>query len=305
MQKTCSAARRSALVVVAIILLALVGPWSLRARQTAEQPPIELPPESLAAIDTICSNLATEIQKHRFSSVAVFGASWDEQDFTELGAAIGDSVSSSLSSKAGGFSVLDRTQLAAMLQDDRISKLMADSTNNSQWIASDLKIPALVQITLTDQSPVSITVNLALQESSPKRLKPIRAWKLEMNLSHPLLESLSRTLLTGEAAPKTGSRGQQSPPESPAFRAPQCLVCPHPPYTQAARTAKWRGSFSFALLVRPDGTPSDILLLDPAPYGIGGVAIDTIKKWKFSPALDASKSPVPEHIKLGLSFQFF
>jgi hypothetical protein len=302
-----SAASFSAAIFIA---LALLG--SCPSAGSAQQPAtpsspsaIELPPDALASLDTACSELAAEIQKHHIASVAVFGASWDQQDFTELGAAIGDAVSSHLASKAAGFSVLDRAQLASMLQDDRISNLMADSTNNSQWLANELKLPALIQVTLTDQSPVSLTLNLALQESNPKRQKPIRTWKFEMNLSHPLLESLYRTLLTGDAAPKGSSQQQESPAEPPAAQAPQCLVCPHPAYTQAARTAKWHGSFSFSVLVNADGTTSDILLLEPAPYDIGGVAIDTIKKWKFSPALDRNNSPIPQHVKLGLSFQFF
>jgi TonB family protein len=293
--------RRISLVPIAIFLLAAQGP-SVHAQQIAAATQPDLPPEFITALDAACSNLAAEIQKHRFSSVAVFGAAWDLENFTELGSAIGDAVSSHLAAKASHFSVVDREQLRAKLESDRMQRLMVLRADSAQWLASDLKIPGVVLVTLNDLKGTSLTVHLTLFDSNLRHDTSLTDNKFDLPVSAPLFESLHRSLLTPELIAK---RDEELNATTGPRLMPECDYCPRPDYTDAARRAKWQGSILLSALVTPEGNATEILVLDGAPYLIDRSMVSDLKTWRFRPALDASNHAVAQRIQVTSTFALF
>lgn len=293
-------------VSTALVCISLV-PCAAEPRP-AQQPPsaqpkIALPPDAGTALDSICSKLAAEIQRRHFSSVAVFGASGPTQDFTELGAAIGDTVSEHLASAATGFAVVGRDELRAKLQADRISDLMALRTFSAQWLIREFNIPAATAVTLANPTESSVVLRVYLFDSNLHHLKSLAGWEFPLQLSPELRESLNRSLLTPEIAaapPKDLKIGQQSPDDR---SEPLCVLCRQPDYTPEARDAHWSGESHVSALISSNGKATEILLLDGAPYFLDRAEINIVKTWKFKPALNANQVPIAKRVQIIFTFQ--
>ena len=300
-------ARRIPLALIFLLLIAVPTPPA-HARQGASSAQPDLPPEFIAALDTACSNLAVEIQKRHFPSVSVFGAAWSIENFTELGSVIGDAVSSHLATKASGFTLVDRDQLRDKLEADRMSSLMALRTDSAQWLAGDLKIPAVVLVTLSDLKERLMVIHLSLFHSNPRQFdsnpghdRPLADFKFDLPVSALLFESLHRSLLTADLIAKPPANKELANMVR-GRSMPECTYCPRPDYTEDARRARWRGSILLSALVTPQGKATEILILESAPYLIDRSMVDDIKDWKFKPALDASTQPVAKRVQLTASF---
>jgi TonB family protein len=71
---------------------------------------------------------------------------------------------------------------------------------------------------------------------------------------------------------------------------------PHPEYSEEARKAKFMGTCALNLVVGPDGRPRDIAIARSVGLGLDEKAIETVKTWKFEPALKDGK-PVAVQIR--------
>jgi TonB family protein len=82
-------------------------------------------------------------------------------------------------------------------------------------------------------------------------------------------------------------------PEDRIYRANEPGVSPpalikktEPTYSQiATRLRATSGQVQLQILIRPDGSPSDFKVLTPLGYGLDEKAIDTVRHWKFKPAM--------------------
>lgn len=86
--------------------------------------------------------------------------------------------------------------------------------------------------------------------------------------------------------------------------APVAIYKPEPLYTEAARRAKIQGTAVFWAIIGADGAVKDVTitkLLDP---GLDQNAMDTIRTWKFKPAMKAGE-PVACKVAVEVSFKIF
>lgn len=86
--------------------------------------------------------------------------------------------------------------------------------------------------------------------------------------------------------------------------APVPIYKPHPAYTQAARAAKLQGTSILQILVGADGDVKSATIARPFDQGLDQSAVDTVKTWKFQPALRAGK-PVACRVMVEVSFRIF
>jgi len=84
-----------------------------------------------------------------------------------------------------------------------------------------------------------------------------------------------------------------------------CLYCPEPGYTDEARRAKLEGTILVQVLVGPDGKAQRIEITRGLGLGLDERAKEAIRAWRFSPALDAAKRPVPCWVTIETRFQLF
>jgi TonB family protein len=75
--------------------------------------------------------------------------------------------------------------------------------------------------------------------------------------------------------------------------APALLFKVEPSYSDEARALKVAGTVTVQVIVNPDGTASDFVVLEGLGYGLDEKAIEAISRWKFRPGtLDGNPVPV-------------
>jgi periplasmic protein TonB len=86
---------------------------------------------------------------------------------------------------------------------------------------------------------------------------------------------------------------------------PACLYCPEPPYTDEARKAKLQGNVILRVLIGADGRAARIQLVRGLGMGLDEQALQAARSWRFVPARDARRQPVPTWVIIETRFQLF
>jgi len=106
-----------------------------------------------------------------------------------------------------------------------------------------------------------------------------------------------------------GSRDGSGDSQDRAFAnvasMPACRYCPEPQYTDDARGAKLEGRLTARVLVGPDGRAQEIRILKGLGMGLDERTIEAIRTWRFAPALDARRQPMPVWVTIETSFRLY
>jgi TonB family protein len=122
--------------------------------------------------------------------------------------------------------------------------------------------------------------------------------------SNTMGSSRGNTMGDGE---KDGPGGQSSSltKYSAGVTLPKCAFCPDPQYSDEAREAKLQGAVTLLVLVGADGRASQIRVVRGIGLGLDDRAVQAIRRWKFVPALDASRHAVPAWVTVEAVFRLF
>jgi TonB family protein len=102
--------------------------------------------------------------------------------------------------------------------------------------------------------------------------------------------------------------GYRTVPPPPTFdpdvTRPKLLRRVDPMYTPAGMQARVRGTVKLAATVQPDGTVSDIVVVESLDKrrGLDEAAIAALRQWRFEPARRAGQ-PIPFRIHAGMTFR--
>lgn len=91
----------------------------------------------------------------------------------------------------------------------------------------------------------------------------------------------------------------------PGFIPPICSYCPYPSYADDARRAKVEGSVTLQVLVGTDGRAQNVRIVQGIGFGLDQRAVETVRTWKFIPARDGAKRPVPAWVTVEATFRLF
>jgi TonB family protein len=86
--------------------------------------------------------------------------------------------------------------------------------------------------------------------------------------------------------------------------APVPIFKPEPAYSQEARKAKLQGTVGMLVVIDATGTVTDCKVVKPLGMGLDEKAIETVRTWKFKPALK-NGTPVPVRVFVELTFRRF
>jgi len=86
------------------------------------------------------------------------------------------------------------------------------------------------------------------------------------------------------------------------MRNPVPIETPDPAYPSSARKNKIMGDTTVAMTVLADGSVSDIRLIGTATHSLDDATLETLKGWKFKPAMCGSE-PVVSDIEVVVSFR--
>jgi TonB family protein len=84
---------------------------------------------------------------------------------------------------------------------------------------------------------------------------------------------------------------------------PECVYCPHPKYTPEAAAAKYEGAFVLEVVVNLEGRAEQIVVVKGRDYGLENSAVETVKEWKFKPAVGPDGNPVAVILLLEITFR--
>jgi TonB family protein len=85
---------------------------------------------------------------------------------------------------------------------------------------------------------------------------------------------------------------------------PRALSAPDPQYTEEARRERFRGEVLLCVVVGADGEPRNIWVARTLGHGLDASSVETIKHWKFSPAVKNGE-PVAAVVNVETSFNIY
>jgi TonB family protein len=86
--------------------------------------------------------------------------------------------------------------------------------------------------------------------------------------------------------------------------APIPTYKPEPPYTPEAKAAKLQGTVTLWIVIGADGAVTEAKVIRELGKGLDESAVQTVKTWKFKPAMKDGK-PVPCGVSVEIDFKFF
>lgn len=271
----------------------------------AQESAFELPREAASQLDSLAARVAGQIRQSKIDPadtrilVIDFSNSSDKR-FSRLGTLLAEQFSRSLASHADGFSVPDCKLLTEYLRNNFIDLGDMRDEGVAIAVARFLGASGIVTGDLKQDPDRKLLVTLQFQGVGTP-------WAMGTTLS--LTDQME--MLLKEPAPSF-VRDPASVPLEPEVQAagingvgtPECAYCPPPLLTDAARLSKYRGSITLSVVVTPAGAADSIFVLKGAPFQMNEQAIETVRKWKFKPAMKNGKpvsSRVPVEIDLRIS----
>ncbi|MGO8787773.1 MAG: TonB family protein [Terriglobia bacterium] len=86
--------------------------------------------------------------------------------------------------------------------------------------------------------------------------------------------------------------------------SPEPIYKPEPPYTKEAKAAKLQGTVVLSIVIGVDGAVTDAKVVQGFDKGLTQNAVDTVKTWKFKPAMKGGR-PVACRVMVEVSFRVF
>ncbi len=86
--------------------------------------------------------------------------------------------------------------------------------------------------------------------------------------------------------------------------APIPIYKPEPAYSEEARKAKYQGTVVLFIVVDASGAVTTCRVIKPLGLGLDEKAVETVRTWKFKPALK-NGTPVPVQVTVEVSFRLF
>jgi periplasmic protein TonB len=86
--------------------------------------------------------------------------------------------------------------------------------------------------------------------------------------------------------------------------APRPVYDPDPEYSEEARKAKFQGTVLLSAIIGPDGRPRDLRVVRSLGMGLDQKAVDTVWKWRFSPAMKGNQ-PVSVQVSIEVAFRLY
>jgi TonB family protein len=104
--------------------------------------------------------------------------------------------------------------------------------------------------------------------------------------------------------PETGVSRIVREGNNTVFRFPTCEKCPDPPYTEAARKKGLQGQLLFLATISAQGIVEQLVLVKGFDKGLSDSAAETIRNWRFKPAIGVDGRPFPARVPIQVKFLF-
>jgi TonB family protein len=223
---------------------------------------------------------------------------------SRFGIQLADSISVELLAQGHGIQIVDRTHLRDYLVREHIPSNALKGREAARWLATEFQANAVLLGTI-ERLGDHFNLLIELLNISNDKVGPQEA--MEIAIPEPQ-EALAPFEPYDEERPRV-----KIPPghDSTPFRAgvngagvPQCVYCPSPQYTNAARKAKFTGTVVLEVTVTEEGRAVDSGVLKGVPFGLNEAAVKAISGWSFKPATYGGK-PITARVPIETTFQLY
>jgi TonB family protein len=200
--------------------------------------------------------------------------------------------------------VIDRSELPRKVAEDRLLEGDDRRPDVQNCYAVELGADAVVEGFLDD---VSKGITLRIKTWRVGDRKVIFEKGITLTLTPEMKALAAKPVFHPQAAPLSGKNTWVKPQHPPVadvaatpvpkccdkgYTTPSCLYCPHPDFPPAATAGKEQGAILLDVQIDTDGFPAKISVFQGLPCGLNQSAIDTVKKWKFTPATGPDEKAV-------------
>jgi TonB family protein len=260
-------------------------------------------------IDALAGKLATQIIKNKLKSVVVVGVIGPSKHVTELGKELREILSDSLARQGGKFTVIDGEAIRAILHKNRIAEDMLYSDALGDWIALHMQADGIVTGHIDGVRDGSAVLTTELLRMSKYETNPRAELHSTILLTQSQIHAADRKYVPSaeEATAKYDNeraRMEESTTKNSNGQAKMaaCLSCPKPEYSSQARARGVRGTVYLLVIVQKDGTADNVLVTSPLGYGLDSMAVNSVLRWKFKPAIDPQGNPAASQVPIEIFF---
>jgi TonB family protein len=232
---------------------------------------------------------------------------------TELGQWLAVEFSRTLHKEGRGFLQISRGESLWSVAQDRLVSESFDTPEATACYEEDAGGALVAQGVMEDLSDRVALMLKVWRISDRKQI-------FEDSITIPLTETMqalhSRPATKSQVPPLTGVEVRINPEhelgdgEIPTagtngYSHPSCVHCINASYSAAASKAKIQGTVYLSVVVGVDGAADKISVIRGLPCGLNQQVIDTLRQWKFKPAIDAQGNPAAVQETIEMSFHLY
>jgi TonB family protein len=259
-----------------------------------------LAPISSPEIDALAAKLVPEIAKRHFGRVAVFGASGPGDQPTQLGKAIGDALSDSLSRRAQEFTVVDRDKMREALKTLRVSETALLNEYLADWICPKIQAGGAVILQIKGLEGNAAILKADVFDWTELSKKPAYSAQETLTLGRDLIGASRMPLNSDQSLPILGERGNSG--GGTGITNPVCVDCPPADLSTEAQKMRLSGEAYLAATILRDGKLTEISVVKAAGHGLDARAVEALLRWQLKPALDQGARPIEKRMSIKIEF---
>jgi TonB family protein len=283
-----------------LLCFSCIGRANSQQPNASTQPPANLAPAFLAPLALQIKDNAQQIDcKVGKCKIAVTDFIFTGKGVTPFGIQLADLLSAQLS--RDDFTVVDRTKVQNLIQQERLSPLTLQSVDVVRWLGIELKADVIISADLAKVDDNTIEFSARVLRAGGKNKGLSVKGRLHIDLSRVNLSSSGD--LNGSPPFSRSFKGGPLYTAAPGLM-PSCYYMPNPPYTQEARQAHISGVLLVEAIVGPDGRLTNMQIVRGLP-GLNEVTLKTMATWRCkAPIRDGEAVPVvvPFEVNFKLNF---
>ena len=281
----------------ALAIVFFAGSARASAQETA-------PPRPEVQIHEVASRILQEAEKANCKSrscrILVTDFVVSSGLTSQFGLQLADQFSKELASQQNGAHIIDRSTLREYLEKERISSDLVSNDSAIRWLGKALNATTVLT-GVTKHLGSFVHVQLRLLSCDKEKTAAIEEFTVPrpdatntLSGFDPIAQAPSKDRWASAPAAYEAGPGEAT--------LPVCLYCPPPPYSDAARAAKFEGQVVLDAVVSEDGRVKWTRIVRGAPFGLNKEALNTVRQWKFKPGVHDGK-PVSVLLPLDLGFR--
>jgi TonB family protein len=277
-------------VAIPALLLAALSLSPVSVAQDEERRP---PPASEQTFTALARRLSADLQKQCVTRIVVMDFEDPNGKVTPFGAWLAEQLSSAPGNPWAPIEIEDRGAAAGLmtLSDDPGTLEAGQSRAEKIIVIGEALRAAIVTGSYGPaENGIGISVSAATSCESEETV-----WKIAMTDDmKSRLGAPPESLEPSDGVFETGRGG---------ITVPRCEYCPNPQFTKEAEEHNLEGTVRLLVVVGAEGRATAMSVTMKLGGGLDEAAVESVRKWRFKPAVNVDGKPVPARVPVEVVFR--